>query len=166
MHSDVSVAEVSEEIPGGAFVPGFLQVLSETFEGARPDASLYLDHERNTGLFATLNALSAEQASRATPLGPAVASLAEHVLFHLSATTAALRGEALALDWAASWDVQVVTDASWRELRGQLHDEYHELRRLVLHREAWDADEVAGVVAAVTHVAYHLGVMRQVAKLV
>ncbi|WP_146237344.1 hypothetical protein [Deinococcus yavapaiensis] len=145
---------------------GFLNVLAETFEGAQQEWSYYLDQNVNAGLFATLNNFTARSASQPTPLGSSVAAHAEHVRFHLAATNAALRGETMALDWERSWDVQEVSEEAWRELRGALHDEYHELRRQVASREVWDVDEVGGAIAEVTHVAYHLAVIRQLAKFV
>lgn len=146
------------------FARGFLAVLTETFEGAQQEWSWYLDQDKNAGFLATLNRLSAAQASRPTPLGASVAAHAGHARFHLAATNAALRGETLNLDWAKSWDVQEVDETAWRDLRAALHDEYAELRRLVQERAAWDADEVGGVVAGLTHAAYHLGVVRQLLK--
>ncbi|AFZ67880.1 hypothetical protein [Deinococcus peraridilitoris] len=146
------------------FLQGYLAVLQETFEGAQQEWSWYLDQDKNAGLLATLSGLSAEQASRPTPLGPSVIAHTEHVRFHLSATTAALRGETMALDWAGSWAVQQLDDRGWRELRGQLHDGYLELHQLAQDRVNWDADEAGGVVAGLTHVAYHLGVIRQLIK--
>lgn len=145
---------------------GFLGVLAETFEGAQQEWSYYLDQEGNAGLFATLNRLSARAASQATPFGSTIAAHAEHVRFHLAATNAALRGEMMSLDWKRSWDVQEVDDAAWRNLRGSLHDEYHELRRLVEARATWDVDEVGGTIGGLAHVAYHLGVIRELLKLV
>ncbi len=147
------------------FLDGLLHLLTETFEGAQQEWSWYLDQDRNTGLFATLNTLTAAQASRHTPLGPSVAGQAAHLHFHLAATLRALRGEAAALDFARSWAQQEVTDEEWVERRAGLHDTYEGLKALAAGRAHWDPDEAAGLLAALTHAAYHLSAIRQAAKL-
>ncbi len=149
-----------------AFVDGFVQVLTETFEGAQQEWSWYLDQDRNVGLLATCAGLTAAQASKPTPLGPTVVAHVEHTRFHLAASSAALRGERMELDWARSWDLPETDEAGWLDLRGRLHDEYQELKRLVTERVVWDATEVGGAIAALTHAAYHLGVVRQLLKFV
>lgn len=149
-----------------AFLQGYLGILAETFEGAQQEWSWYLDQDRNTGLFATLNGLSAELASHPTPLGSTVAEHAAHTLFYLDAAVAALRGEHQALDWAEqSWRVPEPGADTWRELRASLHDTYEALRSLVEVRDTWTAEEAGMAVAALAHSAYHLGALRQVAKL-
>ena len=148
-----------------AFLGGLLDLLAETFEGPQQEWSWYLDQDRNTGLFATLNALTAAQASRHTPLGPSVAGQAAHLHFHLAATLRALRGEAAALDFARSWEGQEVTEAEWLERRAGLHDTYEALRAFTLAHDRWDPDEATGLLAALTHAAYHLSAIRQSVKL-
>jgi len=148
------------------FLDGVVRVLTETFEGAQQEWSWYLDSDRNTGLLATISPLTAAQASRHTPLGPTVAAHVEHVRFHLAAVTAALRQETLDLDLSRSWDVQELDEDGWLDLRARLHDEYQTLLTQLHERPTWDADEAGGVIAALTHVAYHLGAVRQVLKFV
>lgn len=148
------------------FVQGLLDLFTETFEGAQQEWSWYLDHAHNAGLFASLNLLTAAQASRHTPLGSTVAGQAAHLHFHLSATLRALRGEVAALDFARSWQQQEVTETEWIERRAGLHDTYQGLKAAIEGHGSWDADEAAGLLAALTHAAYHLSAIRQTIKLV
>src|SRR5687768_4535204 len=111
-------AEMSE-IPRETVLRAVLPILSEAFAGpADPRSTHFANNEPDCGLFGTLDALTAEQAS--TPVedgGATAAAQAEHVRFSLDVSARWMRGEREKADWARSWDVMQVDDDAWTELR-------------------------------------------------
>ena len=133
-----------------------LAVLAEGMEGPRSELSYYLDS--NAGLRQTLAGLSAEEASREWG-GNSVAAHAHHILFSFEAFGAYIRGDRTSRDWNQSWSVSTVDAASWQKLQDDLAREYSTLRESV--RAADGDDALRGSLAAVTHLAYHIGAIRQ-----
>ena len=133
-----------------------LAVLAEGMEGPRTSLSYYLDE--GGGLRQTLAALSAEEASRVRG-NNSVAAHAHHILFSFEAFGAYIRGDREQRDWNQSWSVSTVSADEWTKLQEDLAREYTSLREAV--RGAADDDALRGAVAAVTHLAYHIGAIRQ-----
>jgi hypothetical protein len=149
----------STAIPVESAVGQLVAVLREAFEGpANPSWSYFADHDG--GLFATLEPLSAADASRLVG-GASIAAHAHHVSFGLEASTAWIEGDRTSRDWAQSWSVTSVTEAAWRELRDQLRARYAALRGAVERHAGASAEAIGGAAGAVAHVAYHLGEIRQ-----
>lgn len=153
------------EIPRETVLRAVLPILSEAFAGpADPRSTHFVNNQPDCGLFGTLDALSAEQAS--TPLGEGgstAAAQAEHVRFGLDVSVRWLRGERQKVDWARSWEVRRVDEAAWTELREQLRRTYDAFVVMV-HQQPMDAELLAGLVATVAHAAYHLGALRQITR--
>ncbi|HYC91214.1 MAG TPA: DinB family protein [Thermoanaerobaculia bacterium] len=133
-----------------------LAVLAEGMEGPRSELSYFLDS--GAGLRQTLGGLSAEEASRVAG-GNSVAAHAHHILFSFEAFGAYIRGDRTLRDWSQSWSVSTVSSEDWTKLQEDLSREYSSLREAV--RGAADDDALRGAVAAVTHLAYHIGAIRQ-----
>ena len=141
------------------FVETLNALLDETFERVH---GIYLD--KGTSLFETLEAISAEQASR--PVSARCSSIAgqvAHVRFYLQVLQDYMQRKPIGkIDWQASWNVQSVTPAEWDELKGQLRASYESVRALVRNVEDWAGEnELGGALAIVVHTAYHLGEIRQ-----
>lgn len=153
------------EIPRETVLRAVLPILSEAFAGpADPRSTHFVNNEPDCGLFGTLDALTAEQAS--TPVeegGATAAAQAEHVRFSLDVSTRWMRGEREKADWARSWDVMEVDDDAWTELRKELRRAYDAFVVMV-HQQPMDAELLEGLVATVAHAAYHLGALRQIAR--
>ena len=153
------------EIPRETVLRAVLPVLAEAFAGpADPRSTHFLDNRPDVGLFGTLDALTAEQAS--TPVqdgGSTAAAHAEHLRFALEVSTRWLRGEREKADWNRSWEVREVDEAAWAELRGRLRGTYDAFVAAV-HRHPMDTELLEGLVATVAHAAYHLGALRQIGK--
>jgi MoxR-like ATPase len=153
------------EIPRETVLRAVLPVLSEAFAGpADPRSTHFVNNLPDCGLFGTLDALTAEQAS--TPVeegGATAAAQAEHMRFSLDVSVRWMRGEREKADWARSWDVREVDDDAWTELREQLRRTYDAFVVMV-HQQPMDADLLEGLVATVAHAAYHLGALRQIAR--
>ena len=151
------------EIPRETVLRAVLPILSEAFAGpADPRSTHFVDNEPDCGLFGTLDALTAEEASTPLEDGRATAAAqAEHLRFSLDVSTRWLRGEREKADWPSSWAVQRVDEDAWTELRMGLRRAYEDFV-VVVHQVPMDAQLLEGVVASVAHAAYHLGALRQI----
>lgn len=149
------MAGVSAEVVIGQLVG----VLREAFEGPQR-WSYFTDPGPEAGLLGTLAKLSAADASRPVG-GTSVAAHVHHVVFGLSASSAWIRGDRAVRDWKESWRVGAVDDASWAQMRERLRAGYDELRRVIEEHAASSLEAAGGAAAAVAHVAYHLGAIRQ-----
>lgn len=135
-------------------------ILEETFETHH---GIYLD--QGTSLFATLNQISAVEAS--IPVGNRCATLAaqvEHVIFYLQVLQRYLAGEDVGQqDWGEIWRrVSGVTAAQWNELKTRLQAAYDRLTEILQSVENWEqGDAIGAALAIVVHTAYHLGEIRQ-----
>lgn len=152
------------QIPRETVLRAVLPILSEAFAGpADPRSTHFVNNEPGCGVFGTLDALTAEEASTPVEDGRATAAAqAEHLRFSLDVSTRWLRGEREKADWSASWAVQRVDEDAWTELRLALRRAYDEFV-VVIHQVPMDAELLEGVVASVAHAAYHLGALRQIA---
>ena len=135
-----------------------LSVLAEGFEGPRQSLTYFLDTGPDAGLRNTLAGLSAAEASKAWG-GNSVAAQAHHVLFSFEAFGAFVRGDRNSRDWNESWRVSEVGEAQWKKLQEDLEREYRSLREAI--RAAEGDETIRGALAAVTHLAYHIGAIRQ-----
>lgn len=153
------------------FVESWLEVLQEAFEGGRPgEGTAFLDGTKadgsgNSGLFATLEALSAEQASDPTALGTSVAAHAAHVAFHLEVMVRWAGGDRGPFDWKGSFEPRIVDETQWQATRDRVRAAYRAFVDLAHRTEVWDENAAGGLAASLAHVAYHLGAIRQVMKL-
>jgi hypothetical protein len=139
-----------------------MRMLREGFEGAPGPWAYFTDTSVGTGVFSTIDALTATQASHAG--GPGHTTIAGHV-HHLESsvtlTTRVLRGEAASRDRSRSWTVTVVDDGTWAALRASLRRAYEDLVVAVGMRSTWDEDAIGTAFGAIAHTAYHLGAIRQ-----
>jgi hypothetical protein len=141
-------------------VDQLLAVLREAFEGPPESWSYFTDNDPAAGLFGTLAPLSASDASRLHG-GTSIAAHVHHILFSLEVSTAWLSGDRSRRNWQESWSVSEVDDAAWARMLEQLRSGYAELRQAFETHAGSDAETVGGAIAAVAHVAYHLGAIRQ-----
>ena len=138
------------------------QLLEEAYEGT-PTQSWFSDHGAGSGLFATLTAISAQNASRTLVSGgSSIAGHTNHLRWSLAMSNALMRGQQPSRDWAESWVVSSVDDAAWRELQQALRLEYDALQAQL--ETGFDPSNpmmtMAGI-ALVAHAAYHLSAIRQ-----
>ena len=139
-----------------------VRMLREGFEGAPGPWTYFTDTAVGTGLFSTLDSLTAAQASEAG--GPSCSTIAAHV-HHIEASVSLsaqdLRGTTASRDRSRSWTVSVVDDAAWAQLRADVRRAYHDLLVAVETHTIWDEDAVGLAFGAIAHSAYHLGAIRQ-----
>jgi hypothetical protein len=139
-----------------------MRMLREAFDGPPGPWTYFTDTEPGTGVFGTIAALTAAQASRVG--GPGRTTIAGHV-HHVSASlaisTRELRGESPSRDRSKSWTVSTVDEVEWSALRTRLREAYDGLMMVVKTRSQWDEEALGVTMGAVAHAAYHLGAIRQ-----
>jgi hypothetical protein len=135
-------------------------VLGEALEGPKQEWSYFTDSGSESGLFGTLDRVSAADASHPTG-GTSIAAQAHHASFALDASAAWISGDHSPRDWPQSWSVSEVDEAAWRRLRDDLRGRYGALRRAIDANARGDVEAFGAAVAAVAHAAYHLGAIRQ-----
>lgn len=161
-----AVTPIQKEIPMTSpidpqtLLRSILNLLEETFDTHH---GIFLD--KGTSLFATLDKVSAEQASR--PMGTGGATVAAHVThidFYLEVVLRYMEiRDATPVDWRAIWsDVSGVTPEQWDTLRAKLRASYARARAVLEAIENWnDSDTINDALAMIVHTASHLGAIRQ-----
>ena len=144
------------------FLKEVLLVLRETFEGSPlGEASTYLD--RGTGVFSTLDGLSAEQVSRYVN-ETTIAAHTEHAKFYLDRLCEFIKGRTEPVKWEQSWLIETVNETEWNYLREGMRKSYENVLLCFAQVETWNQDNIGEAVAIIAHTAYHLGAIRQMAK--
>jgi hypothetical protein len=153
------------DVPEKDFTESLFVLLRETFEGPPPaTASAYLD--QGGGLFQTVESLTAEQASRAASEGaPTIAGHCAHTKFYLDVLHGYMSGSDESADWKQSWLVREVGAGEWESLKSELRASYETLTKALRSVDAWGERSVGGALAVVAHTAYHLGAVRQLARM-
>ena len=137
-----------------------VDLLRETYEGGLPgQGTQYLDH--SSGIRSTLNGLTAEQASRRPDGHPSIAAHARHMRFHLRVTSEWILGDHSKRDWNASFEPQTVNEEEWACLKKDLEASRRELTRVLESLTPERFAEEGAAAGAITHLAYHLGAIRQ-----
>ena len=117
------------------------------------------------GLLRSLDKLSADDASRSVNDGATIAAHAQHVRYGLSLMNrwANEGGNPFAdAKWDEAWKTSDVDATEWENIRNGLREEAHRwLQALSSPRDVTDV-ELAGMVASIAHLAYHLGAIRQI----
>jgi hypothetical protein len=132
-----------------------------------PAARTYLLNRGDVGLLASLDRLSAADASVSHEGGAPIAAHVDHLrygLMLLNQWAAGASHESQQMDWTASWKLRDVSEDEWRRLRDELRREATAWSRtLGTPRELSDI-EAGWVAQTVPHVAYHFGAIRQLAR--
>ena len=139
-----------------------VRMLREGFDGPPGPWTYFTDTAPGTGVFATINRLTAAQVSE--PGGPGHTTIAGHVHHLCSSVTLSrkeLSGESPSRDRSRSWTVATVDEREWTALQARLRDEYQTLLRAVERHAPWDEESLGVTMGAIAHTAYHLGAIRQ-----
>ncbi|CAM3572048.1 hypothetical protein [Deinococcus frigens] len=154
------------------WLEGILDILHEAVEGGAPgEGTAFLDGTAadgsgNNGLIATLDALSAAQASTEIH-GTSIAGHARHSALHMEVVVRWERGgDRGPFDWKGSFHPADVDDEAWDDLRVRLRAAYDALCAFARTQKEGEAtgDATGSMTGAVAHVAYHLGAIRQMVK--
>lgn len=152
-----------ETLPREMVMEAIGEILTEAHEGPPdPSGTWFVNNKPDAGFFPTLDALSAEEASRAPAPGRStVAAHAGHMRFSLEVSRRWVTGDRGPFDWHQSWAVSTVDDAAWAELRAGLRQEYAAFRAALDESPELDQKGLNGLIGAVAHTAYHLGAVKQ-----
>src|SRR5579864_18590 len=144
-----------------------VSLFSELAIGA-PDAdATYMLNRGDKGLLASLENISAEQASLSHAGGGSIAAHADHLRYGFALLNRWARGERdpwAGADWTESWRKTSVTNAEWGSLRQELRREVTAWLRAVGVPRELGHEEACWVVGSIPHLAYHLGAIRQIAR--
>ena len=142
-------------------------LFSELVDGAKaPVGGNFILNSGDVGLLASLDKLSAAEASRSVHGGATIAAHAEHERYGLSLMNrwATEGGNPFAdAKWDEAWKTSAVDEERWSEIRNGLRDEAHRWLQVLGSPREVRAVELSGMIASIAHLAYHLGAMRQIA---
>jgi hypothetical protein len=142
-------------------------LFAELIDGTSARGGAYILNSGDLGLLRSLDTLSAAEASRSANGGATIAAHAQHLRYELSLMNrwAAEGGNPFAdATWEEAWQISDVDGPAWQEIRSGLADEAHRwLSVLGSPRRVSDV-ELAGMLASIAHLAYHLGAIRQISK--
>ena len=138
-------------------------LLRELTYGAPLDAAFVLNRG-DAGLLASLDALSAADASQSRDGGASIAAHVDHLRYGLSLMNRWAAGENpfTDADWSRSWEIGAVSEREWNRLRDRLRDEVERWLVALESPRQVTGIELDGVVASVIHLGYHLGAIRQI----
>ncbi|WP_010280700.1 hypothetical protein [Bacillus timonensis] len=138
-------------------------LLKETFDGPDKNASWYTEAKPGSGLFGTLEKVSAEDAS--IPVnGTTIAAQTDHTRYYLWVANSYFNGENPIKDWEASWKITNVDKITWAQINEELQQEYTTLLNKINSLDSLNEQSSHGLLGAIAHSAYHLGSIRQMIK--
>ncbi len=141
------------------FKRAFLAVLTETMEGPQEYVA-YLN--RGSGFFPSLDNLDHLSASKQLTGQTTIAAHIKHSCIHLTAIISLIRGKPERVDWPSTWLGATVTQQEWQTSLENMKSAYQELVSVFDEGINWGHKEVAAAMAALAHLAYHLGAIRQI----
>lgn len=142
-------------------------LFSELTQGVDEGGDAFIVNSGDVGLLRSLDALDARQASVSSHGGATVAAHAQHVRYGLSLFNrwASEGGNPFAdAKWGEAWKTSTVDATQWREIRAGLADEVRRWDDALGTPRDVNAIELAGMIASVAHLAYHLGAIRQIVR--
>ena len=138
-------------------------LLKETYDGPEENASWYTEAKPGSGLFGTLEKLSAEEAS--IPVnGTTIAAQTDHTRYYLWVVNSYLNGEETSKDWEASWKITSVDKITWAKINEELQQAYTTLLKKIDSLDSLEEQTSNSLLGAIAHSAYHLGSIRQMIK--
>ena len=139
---------------------------SELALGVPPDAKgSYMLNLGDSGLLASLDNLSASQASSTHAGGASIAAHADHVRYGVAMLNQWLVGAEAPwknADWTLSWKKTVVSDAEWRTLRSELRRELSAWIDGMRTPRELNERALGWLMGSIAHLAYHVGAIRQI----
>jgi hypothetical protein len=147
--------------------PVLARLFAELVDGAVDAGGAFILNSGDAGLLRSLDRLSAAEASRSSSGGATIAAHAQHVRYGLSLMNewATHGGNPFAnAKWDDAWTISTVDQARWEEIKAGLRDETHRWLNSLKSPRDVKTVELAGIVASIAHLAYHLGAIRQISK--
>jgi hypothetical protein len=145
------------------FISNFFDLFKETFEGTGGASSHFID-PKGGALFETLERISSETASR-NQSGSSIAAHCGHTRYYLQVLPQFMRDEHPKADWPDSWQKSQVDVLEWAALKRSLRAEYETVTHFLQGIQTWDDEMIGGGLSMLAHTSYHLGAIRQLAKI-
>ncbi len=139
----------------------------ELVEGPSDPRGAFMLNSGDVGLLRSLDALTADQASRSVNDGATIAAHAQHVRFGLSLMNrwATEGGNPFAdAKWDAAWKIGAVNQTEWNEIKTRLGEEARRWLDVLKSPRDLAKVELTGMIGSIAHLAYHLGAIRQISK--
>ncbi|WP_221567944.1 hypothetical protein [Alkalihalobacillus sp. TS-13] len=139
-------------------------LLKETFEGPPEKGSWFTESKPDSGLFGTVEKITATEAS--IPVhGTTIAAHLEHTRFYLWGTINIFDGNIPKINWQDSWKITSVDQQHWGQIQETLRRDYKTVLEKIDSVD-WDEFKANEVLGAIAHSAYHLGAIRQMVKII
>ncbi len=150
------------------FQEGAAYLLGECFEGIPPGKSGTWFVEGKEGILNGLNEVDAARASiKPTERCSSIAAHAYHILYAMRWANSWHGGPEPEGSWNDSWKKQDVTSQEWEELKAEVKRQYEEYAAWYNANENWSKEDiVVGSLAIVPHMAFHLGAIQQLVRIV
>jgi hypothetical protein len=145
------------------FISNFFDLFKETFEGTGGASSHFID-PKGGALFETLERITPGLASR-NQFGSSIAAHCAHTRYYLQVLPEFMRDLNPTTDWPGSWRQSQVDASEWDALRNSLRAEYDDVMQFLRGVQSWDDEMIGGSLSMLAHTAYHLGAIRQLAKM-
>jgi DinB superfamily len=147
----------------GDVLPAIFREL--VFGSSDPSARTYVVNQGDAGLLASLDRISAAEASATHDGGASIAAHVDHLRYGISLLGRWVSGSPPPwpdMDWTASWRKTVVSDAEWRTLRDELRREATRWLEALGTPRVLTEVGVGWMIGSVAHFAYHVGAIRQI----
>ena len=141
------------------------RLFSELVDGAHQPGGAFMLNSGDIGLLRSLDTLSPAAASRSVNGGATIAAHAQHLRYGLSLMNrwATEGGNPFAdATWDEAWKTTGVDGNEWQEIRGRLRDAVQRWTQALGSPRDVSEVELAGMIASIAHLAYHLGAIRQI----
>jgi hypothetical protein len=141
------------------------RLFSELVDGTHEPGGAFMLNSGDIGLLRSLDTLSPAAASRSVNGGATIAAHAQHLRYGLSLMNRwATEGGNPFADgkWDEAWKTTGVDGNQWQEIRGGLRDEAQRWTQALGSPRDVSEVELAGMIASIAHLAYHLGAIRQI----
>jgi len=153
-------------IDSRSFAPILDTIFREiVFGSPDPGTRTYLLNRGDAGLLASLDRLSAGEASARHGGGASIAAHVDHLRYGSSLLNAWATGTlppVASMDWTASWRRNVVSDEEWRKLRDELRREAEGWAETLRTPREVSEVEAGWLIGSIAHIAYHMGAIRQI----
>ena len=156
-----------QEVTAKDFVDQFFRLWEEMLGTTGPEVEYRFVLDRNAGWADTLSAVDAEEASRRLiPGGTSIAAQTAHAAYYLELFEATVLNRHVEADWPASFQPAEVDEAAWARERERFSAVAGRVGELMRTNPRWEPEHLGGAMSNLAHLAYHLGSVRQMLRVV